>query len=415
MGQNESAYVDPQGRLVLPPNLAARYGIKPGTQVSLDESAMGLHLRRPASQLAKLYIEPTNRCNLDCRTCIRNVWDEPLGMMPTPVFARMMEGLHHFLPPPAIFFGGFGEPLVHPQIVEMVAQAKGLGTSVELITNGMLLKEELARELVRAGLDRLWVSLDGATPESYADVRLGAALPQVIENVKRFDHARRTVTERTVQIGIAFVAMKSNIADLPSILRLGRDVGASHFSVSNLLPYTDTMQNQVLYDRVLGDTLISASVWTPHLNLPKMDMCDETRESLDWVMRNQVDAFWLGANSGGASNRCPFVESGSGAIKWNGDLSPCLPLLHTHVSFLYGREHTTCHWTIGNVMEQELSDLWHLPEHTAFRERVQNFSFAPCTVCGGCELFEKNEEDCFGQTFPTCGGCLWAQGVIQCP
>jgi hypothetical protein len=70
---------------------------------------------------------------------------------------------------------------------------------------------------------------------------------------------------------------------------------------------------------------------------------------------------------------------------------------------------------IGNVLERDLKDLWGDREYTAFRDRVQRFDFSPCTFCGGCDLSERNEEDCFGSPFPTCGGCLWAQGVIQCP
>ena len=142
------------------------------------------------THLAKVYVEPTNLCNLECRTCIRNVWDEPLGRMTRETFARIVEGLRAFSPTPTVFFGGFGEPLAHPDIVEMVAQAKALGAPVELITNGTLLTEDLSRQLIEAGLDVLWVSLDGATPESYADVRLGAALPQVLENLAGFRDAR---------------------------------------------------------------------------------------------------------------------------------------------------------------------------------------------------------------------------------
>jgi hypothetical protein len=67
------------------------------------------------------------------------------------------------------------------------------------------------------------------------------------------------------------------------------------------------------------------------------------------------------------------------------------------------------------VTENSLADLWNTPEHIAFRERLQTFDFPPCVLCGGCELAEKNEEDCEGNVFPTCGGCLWSQGVIQCP
>jgi hypothetical protein len=46
---------------------------------------------------------------------------------------------------------------------------------------------------------------------------------------------------------------------------------------------------------------------------------------------------------------------------------------------------------------------------------VQRFDFSPCAYCGGCDLSKGNETDCIGNTFPTCGGCLWAQGIVQCP
>ena len=117
-------------------------------------------------------------------------------------------------------------------------------------------------------------------------------------------------------------------------------------------------------------------------------------------------------------NRCPFIASGAGAVGWDGGLSPCLPLLHNHTSY-----HSLCsynerfsrRWIIGNVLESDLLDLWNTPEHMTFRENVQSFLFAPCTRCGFCDMYLKNEQDCFGNTFPTCGGCMWAQGVIQCP
>jgi MoaA/NifB/PqqE/SkfB family radical SAM enzyme len=90
-------------------------------------------------------------------------------------------------------------------------------------------------------------------------------------------------------------------------------------------------------------------------------------------------------------------------------------LLHTHVTYLFDTERSLKRHIVGNVNEHSLYDLWHTPDYVAFRERVQGFDFSPCTSCGGCELFESNEEDCFGNKFPTCGACLWGQGVIQCP
>ena len=84
---------------------------------------------------------------------------------------------------PELFFGGYGEPLSHPRILDMIEQAKKAGYSVSLITNGILLTEQVTRRLIDLRLDKLWVSLDGASPECYADVRLGDALPVVIENL----------------------------------------------------------------------------------------------------------------------------------------------------------------------------------------------------------------------------------------
>jgi hypothetical protein len=153
------------------------------------------------------------------------------------------------------------------------------------------------------------------------------------------------------------------------------------------------------------------------LSLPRLDADNRTFTPVYEALHSACGS-WSSLSSNRARDCCPFIEKGAGAIRWDGNLSPCLPLLHNHTSYsghLQLDERFSRHWAIGNVTENSLLDLWNTPEHIAFRERVQAFDFSPCTACGGCELSEKNEEDCFGNTFPTCGGCLWAQGVIECP
>jgi MoaA/NifB/PqqE/SkfB family radical SAM enzyme len=412
---NNCAQIDENGHLILPPEIVSRYRLKPGIKILLDDNENGLHLSSP-TRLAKLYIEPTNRCNLDCRTCIRNVWDESFGMMSDAVFDRIIRGLKAFSPPPTVFFGGFGEPLLHPKIIEMVTRAKEMGARVELITNGTLLTQDLSYKLLWSGLDLLWVSLDGATPESYADIRLGAELTRVIENISGFNKATYAegamtccsfIPKYKTQLGIEFVATKSNIADLPDVLNLGKLFGAKRFIVTNVLPYTKEMCDEILYRNSLGDsgTLIS---------MPRMDENDITRGPLSQAARNiYVNPF--NSNMHIHINQCPFIQSGSGAICWDGGLSPCLSLLHSHTSYTPNHKRFSRKWVVGNISERDLSDLWECKENTAFREKVQAFDFPSCTSCGGCLNVESNEEDCFGNTFPTCGGCLWAQGLIRCP
>jgi MoaA/NifB/PqqE/SkfB family radical SAM enzyme len=369
-----------------------------------------------ATRLAKLYLEPTNQCNLQCRTCIRNVWQEPTGMMSDTVFDRVIDGLRDFSPTPTVFFGGFGEPLFHPRIIDMVSQAKGIGARVEMITNGTLLTPDVSPHLLDAGIDVLWVSLDGTTPESYSDIRLGAELPQVIENIAQFSeirndgqrHKSNSVPKYNAQLGIEFVAMKRNINDLPSTLVLAHQLGAQQFIMTHLLPYTENMIDQVLYSRGLREN------GYPQPMLPPFDEGDPAGEALAAALRN-MNVTISGNNRQTAVDHCPFIEGESGAIRWDGGLSPCPPLLHSHVSYPVGRERFSRSWTIGNVAEHDLGNLWNTAEHIAFRKRVLAFSFPHCTKCGGCEMSDRNEEDCLLNTFPTCGGCWWAEGAIRCP
>jgi MoaA/NifB/PqqE/SkfB family radical SAM enzyme len=409
------AEVDEQGRLVLPPEVAAQFGLQPGAKVRLDEGQNFIRLHRPVTHLTKIYIEPTVACNLDCITCFRNAWDQPLGRMTDETFERILTGLEELSPRPSVYFGGIGEPLFHPKTVEWIARVKKLGVKVELITNGTILNEKKAQQLIDAGLDILWVSLDGATPESYADVRLGAELPKVLENLRRFDKMRKGGHFPKPEIGVAFVAMKRNIKDLPKVIKLGKSFRAKHFSVSNLQPPTADLQSERLYLRTMKDIAYLPSSSVPTLSLPKMDFNEETREALFEAFTSGCNVSFAGNNWGGANDVCNFVESGTMSIAWNGDVSPCWPLMHTHISYLHDKPRLSKKHVIGNVHNRSLTDLWLDPDYVAYRERLHNFSFAPCTFCGGCELSETNEEDCFGNTFPVCGGCLWAQGIIQCP
>ena len=337
--------------------------------------------------------------------------------MSDEVFERILEGLRSFASTtiPSVFFGGLGEPLYHPKTIEMVEQVKAFGARVEMITNGTMLTETRAKQLISAGLDTLWVSIDGATPESYSDIRLGAQLSKVLKNLARFCGMRKPGHRPTPEIGIAFVAMKRNIADLPQVIKLGLQHGAMRFSISNVLPYTAEMQEEMLYRRTLSDITYMPSPWLPQISLPKMDINDTTREAFIQALNSGCNVSFAGYNLGGASDVCSFIESGSMAIGWDGSVSPCLPLLHTHTSYLHNKPRINRRHIVGKVTDRNLLDLWSDPDYVAYRETVQGFGFAPCTFCGGCDLSEGNEEDCLGNEFPSCGGCLWAQGVIQCP
>ena len=404
-----SAHVDEQGRLVLPDEFTQGNGLRPGSAVSLRITREGLVLRPPLSQLQKVYIEPTSRCNLSCRTCIRNAWNEPLGHMDAATFERVLAGLAGLQPRPTIFFGGFGEPLMHPDIAHMVERAAGIAAHVELITNGILLKQQVSADLINAGLGTLWISLDGASPESYADVRLSNSLDGVLENIAAYRDQYRRLHGDEPDIGAVFVAMRRNIDELPPLVRQSTRLGISRYMVTNVLPYTPEMCGEVLYQHAVDDWGGAPSPWNPSVDMPQIDLNPITRETLLKLRAMQP------GSQAERRNTCPFVEQRSMSIAWDGSVSPCLALLHAHTSYLFDIQRSVQPQRMGNVNSQPLMEIWRSEEYTRFRQKVEDFDFSPCTICAGCEMAEGNQEDCFGNSFPTCGGCLWARGVVRCP
>jgi MoaA/NifB/PqqE/SkfB family radical SAM enzyme len=260
------------------------------------------------------------------------------------------------------------------------------------------------------------VSLDGATPGGYFDVRLGDALPGIMANLERLNTMRLATPRRLPALGIAFVAMRRNLAELPRVIDSAIELGADRVHVSNLLAYSQEMLAEVLYGWTSpGSTPVSQRREIA-LMLPHFPVTEETRGPLAAIAGDPRVELWMaGVGSTGRFDWCPFVESGSASVRWDGAVSPCPPLLHRHAHYLGDHVRRCEHHAVGHLLEQDLPTIWLGEEYLKLRERIQAFDFSPCTSCNSCEMSTHNQEDCVGNLAPTCGGCLWAQGLIRCP
>jgi MoaA/NifB/PqqE/SkfB family radical SAM enzyme len=363
--------------------------------------------------LTKLYIEPTTQCNLQCRTCIRNSWDEPIGHMDMDVFRKLISGIKSFGSLEQMAFWGFGEPLVRPDIVEMVSLAHQAGLQTEIITNGHLLDKNTAEALIEAGLDVIVVSVDGATQSSYEDIRLGGDLSRVEENIRELNLLRGN--EKKLSLGLEFVIMKSNIHELPGFAEKALLMKADFIILTNLLPCAEDMKDEILYwmSATINDE-VERPRWSSRLLLPRMDRRPEYINPLmDFLKKLDMD---MPANKDiPAGYSCPFVPKSSAAISWSGEVSPCIALMHSYRSFILGREKRFERYSFGNIAQENFADIWHKKSFRQFRDRVLKFEFSPCVECSGCDLAEANKEDCLGNTHPVCGDCLWAKSVLLCP
>jgi MoaA/NifB/PqqE/SkfB family radical SAM enzyme len=405
--------IDQEGRLSIDSAQVRNLGFEPGAEAEVIVDGSRVEIPPNIHSLARVYIEPTTRCNLACNMCIRNTWQEPIRDMDAAVFKRLVSQLRRFERLNSVMFGGFGEPTAHPDILDMIRSVNDLGVKVELVTNGTCLSEAMVLGLMQAGLDMIWVSVDGLSEASLHNSRPGASFKNIVASLQFLRELNRA-SENKIEVGIAFVLMRRNIEDLKKLERLPARTGARFVSVSNVIPYSAEMEQEMICKSVL--TNISGQ--TPgriNINLPRLDFNEMTREAIFRLWRSYEDLTVMGNPVRPQTESCTFIKNRCTFIRCDGKVSPCMGLLHSHRIYLHGLERKVTELTLGNVVSGNLCDIWNSSEYRRFREKVRKFHFSPCYACDPCSFFEKNEEDCSGNTFPTCGGCLWAQGIIQCP
>ena len=363
----------------------------------------------------KVYVELTTDCNMDCPMCIRHSWDRPAGTMSAATFERMLEQLKAFPDVSTLNFSGYGEPMVHPAFYDFLARAKGAGFRVEMVTNALGLDAAAVERLIDLELDRIVVSVD-AVGASAGSMLHGGSLGRVAGSLRRLYHRRMQRGAQRPEIALEFVASRRNIHELPELRKKAMVLGFTSILVTNLIPHTPALADEILYGRCSTATRRRASSpYNPCVDLPQMDAARHTSAVVERLRGTGTHIRVNGADLAGAGSLCRFVSEGRFALRADGRVSPCLSLMHSHTYYFRGRARRVIAYHTGNVNDTPLVEIWAGGEYRDFRDRVRQFEFSPCIDCGGCDLRGSNERDCTGDVFPRCGECLWAAGLVQCP
>ena len=328
--------------------------------------------------IKKLYVELTSLCNLNCRMCFRNNWfDEEYSLMGQKTAENVTKLLKSGVSD-EVFFGGMGEPLLYSGIYDMVSIASGSGMKSELITNATMLDVEASEKLVKSGIDTVWISMDGFSKEGYEKVRRGSQFSRIISNIEAFNRIRQNT-----KLGITFVMMKENISELDKINEFADKYEVDFINLSHVIPCNELSE---------GD-----SIYALPYRVGKMHRFDKNE-----VYEKKFDY-------------CPFVEDDVCFVRHDGEIFPCMQLLHNSYTYLYTEKRKSYAYSFGNINHDDFRQIYDSDKYSEFRERVKNFEFPCCTVCLGCEDRKENLKDCMYNDSPTCGACLWAQGLIRCP
>lgn len=165
------------------------------------------------------------RCNLRCPMCLmslpvedRSRYGEPEKRL-DPVTVRGLIDQGAEAGQKAMGFGGLWEPLLAPELPDLIAHGRRQGlVDVMFNTNGLLLTEKTGRALIEAGLTRLMISLDAATAATYDRMRSGSDFETVVANIENFLDLRRRLGRTLPLTRLSFCRTAVNEHELPAFL-----------------------------------------------------------------------------------------------------------------------------------------------------------------------------------------------------
>jgi pyruvate-formate lyase-activating enzyme len=161
-----------------------------------------------------IILDITNVCNMRCIHCPQPQIQSTEGFQATHmsgvIYETLLSELRHISTPTLLRFVGDGEPMLHPQAIDMLARAATeTACVVNLTTNGTRLASSESARLLRAGVHMIDISLDALTKPLYETVRQGSRYETVISNVFALLEARRRLHAHT-RILVSFVLQAEN-------------------------------------------------------------------------------------------------------------------------------------------------------------------------------------------------------------
>jgi radical SAM protein with 4Fe4S-binding SPASM domain len=283
-------------------------------------------------------VEPTTRCNLRCPECPSGLrsFTRPTGMLDKSLFEKTIDELASHLIYLTFYFQG--EPYLNPDFLEMVQYASAKNIYTATSTNAHYLNDENARRTIKSGLDRLIISIDGTTQETYEQYRIGGSLQKVLDGTRNIIHWKRKLRSETPHVIFQFLVVRHNEHQIDELYRLAKETGVDEVA----------LKTTQVYDYETGSDLIPSN---------KRYSRYQKNENGKWSIKNKL------------LNHC-WKMWHSCVITWDGKIVPCC--------FDKDAAHA-----LGNLEEQSFKSIWQSQPYINFRRSLLK-SRKSIDICANC-------------------------------
>jgi len=276
-------------------------------------------------------IEVTNHCNIGCPTCPQPLLSGERGYLDIDLFRNIVDECSRFYSCTSIVFTGFGEPLLHPELIQMSRYAKSKKIPiVRTYTNCILLNEHKADEiLLKSGLDEITLSLNGPTPEIYGRIKGEHEFESVANNIEHFLARKEILRKKMPFVNLQLLKLRNVPLETERFIKRWSPL----LGPGDCISFKDShsFAGQVNNPEVTG-------ILPPRRRFP----CGQLWNYL--------------------------------FLSWNGDVSPCCA-------------DPSGKLTLGNAKDSSLRDLWHSSRMMEIRNLHLQAKYHSLPLCGQCEIW----------------------------
>lgn len=305
-----------------------------------------LRLTRLPYGPTKINVESGNVCNLRCPLCPTGQGDRTAtkGMLPLETFERVLDQLGRDLITIRLY--NWGEPLLNKELAEMCRLAYERKVSIKISSHLNDLTSELAEALLRAKVKKIYISADGATPETYAIYRKGGDFEVVIENIRMLVAMKRQMGAHFTRIVWLFHVFRHNEHEVPIARELAKELG-----VRLQLNVARTDMGKEIFEPV-EEALARDGHW-----LPQDDKyCAYDREENEAQREVMCTLPWKDA-----------------AINWDGKVLACCSI--------YSEKHA-----YGSIHEADFREIWNGEAYTEARKEILGgYGDTQDSICKTCK------------------------------
>lgn len=283
-------------------------------------------------------LEPTTSCNLRCPECPSGLrsFTRPTGMLTDDTYRKVIDELAPRLSYLIFYFQG--EPYLNPKFLDQVKYANSKKLYTATSTNAHYLNDKQAQATVESGLDRLIISIDGTSQETYEQYRVGGDLNKVIEGTKNIIKWKKELKSKTPHVIFQYLVVKPNEHQLEEVKVLADELGVDEVA----------FKTAQIYDYEEGSELI-----------PSIEKYSRYKQLSNgkWEIKNKL------------INHC-WKMWHSCVITWDGKVVPCC----------FDKD---AHYQLGAMESQSFREIWNGNAYRNFRKTLIK-SRSEIEMCKNC-------------------------------